>query len=63
MLILAINDLKARIEETVFEIVDSRSKDTEDLKQDLYALVSSINVLEIYQYGKHQTKYTDYVSK
>jgi len=63
MLIHAINDLQERIRATASMIVDSYPEDPEDLKQELYALVSAVNVLEIYEYGKHRTKYGDYVAK
>jgi len=63
MLDHAINDLKERIRATANMIVDSYPDDAEGLKQELYALISAINVLEIYEYGMHRTKYSDYVAK
>jgi len=57
----AINDLLERIRETASMLKDIPGD--EGLKQELYALVSAVNVLEIYEYGKHQTKLNNFISK
>ncbi|MBM7713035.1 hypothetical protein JOC94_000001 [Bacillus thermophilus] len=35
--------------------------DNDDLKRELYAMVSAVNVMEIYTYGRHVTKYNDII--
>lgn len=61
MLDQAINDLKERIRATSYMLKDHPGDNS--VKQELYALVSAVNLLEIYEYGKHQTKFNDYVNK
>jgi len=63
MLYNAIADLEKRIEDTALKLVNADPSVEYEFRQSLYALISAINVLEIYEYGRHRTKYSDYTNK
>ncbi|MBM7717325.1 hypothetical protein JOC94_004352 [Bacillus thermophilus] len=58
-MIHAIEGLRAHIRATA-ELLHKRP-DNDDLKRELYAMVSAVNVMEIYTYGRHVTKYNDII--
>lgn len=60
MLDHAIESLKEHLRATTE--MAKYADDNEDLKRDIYALVSAINILEVYYCGQHKTRYEHYVN-
>lgn len=58
-MVQAIESLRERIRANV-EILKAFPGD-DRIKHDIYVMVSAVNVMEMYEYGSHVTKYNDII--